>query len=88
MTKLPFQRSAFAQNLVARGLIGLALALPYRLRVPLMGWVLRRIIGPVAGYSKRACENLALIWPDMPQEDRSKIAMQSLDNAGRTLIEN
>ena len=36
MTKLPFQRSAFAQNLVARGLIGLALALPYRLRVPLM----------------------------------------------------
>lgn len=88
MTKPPFQRLAFAQNLVARGLIGLALALPYRLRVPLMGWLLRRLVGPAAGYSKRACENLALIWPDMPLTERSKIAAQSLDNTGRTLIEN
>ena len=88
MSKPPFQRLAFAQNLVARGLIGVSLALPYRLRVPLMGWFLRRLVGPYAGYSKRACENLALIWPDMPLEKRSQIAAQSLDNAGRTLIEN
>ena len=88
MSKPPFQRLAFAQNLVARGLIGVSLALPYRLRVPLMGWFLRRLVGPYAGYSKRACENLALIWPDMPLEKRSQIAVQSLDNAGRTLIEN
>ena len=88
MTKPPFQRLAFAQNLVARGLIGLALALPYRLRVPLMGWLLRRLVGPAAGYSKRACENLALIWPEMPLTERTKIAAQSLDNTGRTLIEN
>ena len=79
---------AFAQNLVSRGLIGLALALPYRWRVPLLGWLMRRIIGPLVGYRTRARDNLAMIWPDLPQAARHAIADQALDNAGRTLIEN
>jgi KDO2-lipid IV(A) lauroyltransferase len=88
MTKPKFQPAAFAQNLVARGLIGMALALPYRLRLWAMGTLMRRVIGPVAGYRRRALENLALIWPDLPPKQRIKIAEQVLDNAGRTLIEN
>ena len=79
---------AFAQNLVSRGLIGLALALPYRWRVPLLGWLMRRIIGPLVGYRTRARDNLAMIWPDLPQAARHAVADQALDNAGRTLIEN
>lgn len=83
-----FRPDHFVVNLVARGLIGLALVLPYRWRVGLMGWLMRRVIGPVAGYRDRALDNLALIWPDMPQSERRAIADASLDNAGRTLIEN
>lgn len=86
--RLPFRPDHFLVNLAARGLIGLALALPYRRRVGFVGWLMRRVIGPFAGYSARARENLALIWPDRPEAERAAIAEASLDNAGRTLIEN
>ena len=75
-------------NLAARGLIGLALALPYRWRVGFGGWLVRRVVGPLAGYRARALENLALVWPDRPLAERAAIADAALDNAGRTLIEN
>jgi KDO2-lipid IV(A) lauroyltransferase len=84
----PFRPDHFLVNLAARGLIGLALALPYPWRVGLMGWLMRRVIGPAAGYRQRALENLALVWPDLPLAERQAIAAASLDNAGRTLIEN
>ncbi|MBN8631610.1 MAG: lauroyl acyltransferase [Rhodobacterales bacterium] len=84
----PFRPDHFMVNLAARGLIGLALALPYRWRVGFVGWLMRRVIGPFAGYGARARENLALIWPDRPEAERLAIAEASLDNAGRTLIEN
>lgn len=84
----PFRPDHFLVNLAARGLIGLALALPYPWRVGLMGWLMRRVIGPLAGYRQRALENLALVWPNLPPAQRQVIAAASLDNAGRTLIEN
>ena len=84
----PFRPDHFLVNVAARGLIGLALALPYRWRVAFVGWLMRRVIGPFAGYGARARENLALVWPDRPEAERDAIAAASLDNAGRTLIEN
>ena len=84
----PFRLDHFLVNLAARGLIGLALALPYPWRVGFTGWLMRRVIGPFAGYDRRARENLALIWPGKPQAERNATAAASLDNAGRTLIEN
>ena len=71
-----------------RGVIRSLLLLPHRMRVPLMGWLARAVIGPVTGYSARARENLAYIWPDMTLPERRAIARKVLDNAGRTLIEN
>lgn len=88
MTRPPFDAAAFAQNLVFRALIAGAKGLPFRWRVPLMGGLMRRVVGPLAGYRARARENLALIWPDRPEAERHRIADQALDNAGRTLIEN
>jgi KDO2-lipid IV(A) lauroyltransferase len=84
----PFRPDHFLVNLVSRGLIGLALALPYRARVAFLGWLMRRVFGPLAGYRRRALDNLALVWPDLPPDRRRQIADQALDNAGRTLIEN
>jgi len=78
----------YISNLVIAGLIRLALLLPYGMRVRLMGTVVQRVIGPLAGYRRRALDNLELIWPDMPLAQRKKIAVQCLNNVGRTFIEN
>lgn len=75
-------------DLVLRGLIGLALRLPWTMRVRLMGWLVRAIIAPLAGWRARALANLAHVWPDMPQGRRRRIAAAAAGNAGRTMIEN
>ena len=82
------KRADWAVNLALRALIRLALILPYRWRVPMMGWFSRRLIAPLAGYRRRALDHLAMILPDLPQAERERIADQCCDNAGRTLIEN
>lgn len=79
--------SDFAANLVIRLIIGTALLLPYRLRIPLAGWVVSRIVAPFAGYSKRVRENLALVCPDMPEDEVAQLIRAVPNNAGRTLIE-
>ncbi len=71
-----------------RGLISTLMRLPYETRVPMMGSALRRAIGPLSGYTKRAEENLALIYPDMGVIDRRQLAQACCDNFGRTIIEN
>lgn len=78
----------FATNTVARGLIGAALVLPYCARKRAMGWVMEHFVGPLAGYRKRAQDHIALILPHLPQAEHVRIARASLNNAGRTLIEN
>lgn len=71
-----------------RGLIAAALALPYRWRVPAMGWIMAQLIAPLAGYRRRAMSHLAFAWPDMSLRDRRRLADAVSDNSGRTLIEN
>ncbi|WP_095589058.1 lysophospholipid acyltransferase family protein [Actibacterium ureilyticum] len=73
---------------VIRGLIRLALALPYGARVRFVGAATRNVIAPLAGYQARAMDNLARVYPDMPAPERRRIARAVADNAGRTLIEN
>jgi len=75
-------------DLVLRGLIRVALLLPWDRRVPLMGWIMARLIAPRAGYRDRALANLAYVWPEMPPETRKRIAEAVANNAGRTIIEN
>lgn len=82
------KRADWVVNLALRGLIRLALILPYAWRVPLMGWLSRRVVAPLAGYRRRALAHLALILPDLPEAARGRIADECCDNAGRTLIEN
>lgn len=75
-------------NAIIVGVIRVALALPYAQRVRFVGWLVEYIIGPVAGYRKRALTNLEMIFPDMTQSRRAEIAQRCLNNVGRTFIEN
>ena len=88
--KAPLGRRAvhFASNAVIVAMIKLALALPYQPRVRLIGAMMSRIIGPLAGYRKRAMGHIAHIFPDMPTDARRALATACLNNSGRTLIEN
>lgn len=73
---------------IFRGLIWLALCIPYEQRVPFMGWLIKRVIGPLAGYRKRAIESLTYIMTDLSVKEIQDIADGVLDNLGRTIIEN
>lgn len=77
----------YLQNLAIKGVIRLALALPYRRRVAFMGWVMSSIVAPIAGWRKRVRDNLALIMPDLPAGDVERLTRQVPDNFGRSLIE-
>lgn len=76
-----------ARNVMLRGLITLLLALPYKWRVPLCGWVMAYIIAPLAGYDKRVRDNLAMILPDLPEAEVKRMMRAVPRNVGRTLIE-
>ena len=78
---------AYAQNLAASGLLGALRLLPYAARIRFSGWMMRRVVGPIAGYPQRVRDNLALIWPDLPQARVTALTEAVLDNVGRTLAE-
>ncbi|WP_420863792.1 lysophospholipid acyltransferase family protein [Algirhabdus cladophorae] len=80
-------RSDWVMNLILRGLIGAIKVLPYAPRVRTMGALTRKVIAPLAGYRRRATENIALIYPEMPLRDVARLADRVADNVGRTLIE-
>lgn len=85
--KTGFRLDHWLQNLVLRGLIGALLLLPYRWRVPLCGWIFARLIAPLAGYTGRIRDNLARIFPDMPEAEVRRMLRAVPDNVGRTVIE-
>ena len=61
--------------------------LPYRVRIPLIGWLVARIFGPLAGWSGRARTNMARAMPMMPGGERKRACREVLDNAGRSMAE-
>jgi KDO2-lipid IV(A) lauroyltransferase len=88
MTDTPHHTAAhWLQDRALRALFWGMLRLPYRWRVPLAGWVVSRIVAPLAGYSRRIRANLALILPDLPAAEVARITRAVPDNVGRTLIE-
>ncbi len=78
----------YLSNVLIVGVIKLALALPYGARVRFFGWLVQRVIGPVAGYRRRALRNLMMIWPELSEARRVEIAEHCLNNVGRSFIEN
>ncbi|MCQ0092007.1 lysophospholipid acyltransferase family protein [Roseovarius sp. M141] len=74
-------------NVVLRGLLGLAGLLPYRWRIPALGWITARIVAPLAGYTGRVRENLELVLPDLPKSEVRRLMRAVPDNAGRNMME-
>ena len=88
MTEKPrFQPVIYAQNLAYRAIIGVLLLLPYQTRLRFGGWVISRLVAPLAGYGERVRKNLALVWPELPPDRVEALVRQVPANAGRTLIE-
>ncbi|WP_134726582.1 lysophospholipid acyltransferase family protein [Paracoccus luteus] len=72
---------------VFMGLIRLFRLLPYRRRIPAMGWAFAHLVGPVAGWRKRIRANLALARPDLTAAEVRRLTRAVPDNAGRALME-
>jgi Kdo2-lipid IVA lauroyltransferase/acyltransferase len=88
--KDPLARRAghYLTNALIVGIIKFALPIPFRARLAFVGWVVQHIIGPAAGYRRRALQNVAMIWPDVSEKRRNEIVAGCLNNVGRTFIEN
>ena len=71
----------------ARGLIGLGRLMPYRWRVPTMGWITSRILAPLTGWNRRVRENLGLIQPDLSPREVRRICREATGNGGKLIIE-
>ena len=80
-------RAQWLEDLLIRAVLRLLLALPYRLRVPLCGWVMARIVAPLAGWPARIRANLKLTQPGLPEAEVRRMIRAVPDNIGRTLIE-
>ncbi len=85
--KPPLNMRHWLQDRALRALISVLLRLPYRWRVPLCGWILSRVISPLAGYDRRIRQNLALVLPGLPEPEVRRIIRAVPDNVGRTVIE-
>jgi len=77
----------YTVNLLIRGILRLALLLPYRIRVPMVGGLMANLISPFVGYTKRIRANLAYTCPDLDRGTVARICKEVPNNAGRSLIE-
>ena len=63
----------YTANLLLGGMVRLALALPYKTRLRLIGAFGSRVLSPLAGWRKRIRANLSYVWPDLPEDEVERI---------------
>ena len=87
--KIPLEQrfSEYLVNLSLRALIMLGSLMPYRWRIPALGWITARVVAPLAGYSERVRNNLALVMPEMSEREVRRLMRKVPDNAGRNMME-
>jgi KDO2-lipid IV(A) lauroyltransferase len=82
----PIMRDRIVSALLI-GIIRLLCLLPYHWRVPASGWIMSRVLAPLMGHRRRIRDNLALIFPDMPEAQKAQLVRRVPNQLGRTLIE-
>ncbi len=70
-----------------RTAIWLMLLMPFDRRRRVAGWLMTRVAAPLGGYRDRIRENLALIFPDLPEAEVDRLVRQVPENLGQSLIE-
>jgi KDO2-lipid IV(A) lauroyltransferase len=61
--------------------------IPYEKRVRFGGFLMEQILSRPMGYRQRIINNLAFIFPDMPNQDAQKLADRIGNNVGRSIVE-
>lgn len=84
--KTPISVRHRLEDMAGAALIGLVMRLPYARRVRTMGWVFRRVLGPL-GFNRRTRANLAYVCPDLSAAETRRLCAEVADNFGRVLIE-
>lgn len=79
--------AGFAPYALFLAMLGLLNLLPYGLRVRFGSWIFARAVAPRSGYAARVQDNLALIYPQMPADQRATTGDATLRNIGRMVIE-
>lgn len=75
------------QDSFAVAALSLLRPLPYRHRIPALGWLGAHVIGPLAGMRGRIRENLAHVMPDLPSTEVERLCHKVPDNMARTIGE-
>lgn len=76
-----------AASALFQAVMATARLLPYRHRIPAVGWLFAHIIAPLAGWRRRIRDNLALARPDLAPAEIRALTRTVPDNAGRALAE-
>ena len=77
----------YAVDVAVRGLIGGLRLLPYEARLAAMGRIMSRLIAPAAGWDSRVRDNLAYVFPDLPDPEVRRLMRAVPDNFGRAMME-
>ncbi|MCC5960245.1 MAG: lauroyl acyltransferase [Rhodobacteraceae bacterium] len=77
----------WTQDRVAAALLSMLRPLPYRWRIPAIGWLGGTIIGPLAGMRDRIRANLTHVMPDLPPSEVARLCRKVPDNMARTIAE-
>ncbi|WFE75491.1 lysophospholipid acyltransferase family protein [Roseinatronobacter sp. S2] len=77
----------WTQDRVAAVLLSMLRPLPYRWRIPAIGWLGGTIIGPLAGMRERIRANLTHVMPDLPPSEVARLCRKVPDNMARTIAE-
>jgi Kdo2-lipid IVA lauroyltransferase/acyltransferase len=80
-------RSDRLTALLFRIFVWCLMLLPYRARIPLAGFLVARVVAPLAGYTARIRENLALVMPETDSVEVRRMMRAVPDNVGRTIAE-
>ncbi|WP_299358415.1 lauroyl acyltransferase [uncultured Paracoccus sp.] len=76
-----------AASLLFITIIRMVRLLPYRRRIPAMGWIFAHLAAPLAGWRRRIRDNLALARPDLSPREVQRLTRAVPDNAGRSVME-
>lgn len=77
----------WAQDRFAAVLLSALRPLPYRWRIPVIGWLGGTVIGPLAGMRARIRDNLAYVMPGLPRAEVMRLCRKVPDNMARTMAE-